>query len=112
MPAAARAAPARDPIGAVMLVRVWEYEVAPDRAAEFEQVYGPAGAWAQLFAASPGYLGTELYRAVGRPGRYLTVDRFSDAAAWQQFSGEHGAEYAELDSRCAHLTTSQLEIQG
>ena len=32
------------PIGALMLVRVWEYEVVPGRQAEFEQLYGSAGA--------------------------------------------------------------------
>jgi heme-degrading monooxygenase HmoA len=94
-----------------MLVRVWEYEVAAGREAEFEQLYGSAGAWAQLFARSAGHLGTELYRGVERPGRYLTVDRFSDSESWRRFRGEHGTDYAELDSRCAPLTTSQVEIR-
>jgi heme-degrading monooxygenase HmoA len=93
-----------------MLVRVWEYEVVPGREAEFEQLYGPAGAWAQLFARSAGYVSTELYRGVDRPGRYLTVDLFSDAESWRRFLGEHGGYYAELDSRCEELTTSQAEI--
>ena len=39
-----------------MLVRVWEYEVAPGCEVEFEQLYGSAGAWAQLFARSAGHL--------------------------------------------------------
>jgi heme-degrading monooxygenase HmoA len=95
-----------------MLVRVWEYDVSLGREAEFELVYGSAGEWAQLFARSPGYVGTELYRGVGRPGRYLTVDRFSDPGSWQRFLSEHGADYAELDSRCAQLTTSQVEIRS
>jgi heme-degrading monooxygenase HmoA len=99
-----------DPIGALMLVRVWEYEVVAGREAEFEQLYGSAGAWAQLFARSAGHLSTELYRGVDRPGRYLTVDRFSGADSWQQFLTEHGGDYAELDSRCAELTTSEVEI--
>lgn len=37
-----------------MLVRVWEYEVAPGCEAEFEQLYGSTGAWAQLFARQSG----------------------------------------------------------
>jgi hypothetical protein len=100
-----------DPIGAVMLVRVWEYEVVAGRAAEFERLYGSAGAWAQLFARSAGHLGTELYRGVDQPARYLTVDRFSDTDSWQQFLREHGEDYAELDARCSQLTTSQVEIR-
>lgn len=94
-----------------MLVRVWEYEVAPGLEAEFEQLYGSAGAWAQLFARSAGHLSTELYRAVDQPARYLTVDRFADADSWREFLREHGAAYAELDSRCAAVTTSELEIR-
>jgi hypothetical protein len=93
-----------------MLVRVWEYEVVPGREVEFEQLYGSDGAWAQLFARSAGHLSTELYRGVDLPARYLTVDRFSDADSWQRFLSEHGKDYAELDSRCAKLTTSQVEI--
>jgi heme-degrading monooxygenase HmoA len=93
-----------------MFVRVWEYEVVPGREAEFEQVYGSAGDWARLFARSAGHLGTELFRGVDRPTRYLTVDRFSDSDSWQGFLTEHGDDYAELDIRCAALTTSEAEI--
>src|SRR4051794_16118121 len=100
-----------DPIGVLMLVRVWEYQVVPGREAEFEQLYGSAGAWAQLFARSASHVSTELYRGVDQPARYLTVDRFSDTRAWQQFLSEHGSDYAELDSGCAQLTTSQVEIR-
>ena len=94
-----------------MLVRVWEYEVVSGREAEFEQRYGSAGAWAQLFARSTGHVSTELYRGVEQPTRYLTVDRFSDTDSWRRFLSEHGSDYAELDSRCAPLTTSQVEIR-
>ena len=55
------------PIGALMLVCVWEYEVVPSREAEFEQLYGSAGAWAQLFARSARHASTELYREVDQP---------------------------------------------
>ena len=94
-----------------MLVRVWEYEVVPGREAEFEQLYGSAGAWAQLFARSTGHVSTELYRGVEQPARYLTVDRFSDTDSWQRFLSEHGGDYAELDARCALLATSEAEIR-
>ena len=95
-----------------MLVRVWQYDVAPGHEGEFERLYGASGAWAQLFGRGAGYLGTELFRAVQRPGRYITVDRFSSAEAWHQFLSEHGTAYAELDSRCAELTREEIDLLG
>ena len=95
-----------------MLVRVWQYDVTPGQEAEFERLYGTSGAWAQLFARSSGYLGTELFRAVQRPGRYVTVDRFSTEEAWHRFLGEHRRAYTELDSRCAELTDAEADLLG
>jgi hypothetical protein len=95
-----------------MLVRVWQYDVASGREVEFERLYGASGAWAQLFARSGDYLGTELYQAVERPGRYLTVDRFSSPESWRQFLSKYGPDYAELDSRCAELTRTEIDVLG
>lgn len=93
-----------------MFVRVWQYDVAEGLEADFERVYGSDGDWARLFAASGGYLGTELFRCVGEPGRYLTVDRFTSSNAWRQFLTEHGPTYAELDHQVAGLTLHEEEL--
>ena len=95
-----------------MLVRIWQYDVVLGKEPEFERFYGPAGRWAQLFARSADHLGTELYRAVGQRGRYLTVDRFTSTTAWRRLLDEHGEDYDALHSRCAQLTTSEVEILG
>src|SRR5262245_2139467 len=57
-------------------VIVWEFRVRAGCEREFEEAYGPGGAWAQLFAASPDCLGTELLRDEADHRRYLTVDRW------------------------------------
>ena len=93
-----------------MLVRVWEYDVVPGREQEFEEVYGADGAWARLFARSPGFRGVDLYSDVRRRSRYVTIDRFDDEQAWLDFLAEHGAEYAELDRNTGHLTLSETEL--
>ncbi|MBA3893612.1 MAG: hypothetical protein H0X69_07935 [Gemmatimonadales bacterium] len=46
---------------------VWEYEIRPDRLAEFEALYGAAGAWSDLFRLAEGYRGTELFCDTARP---------------------------------------------
>jgi hypothetical protein len=58
---------------------------------------GSDGDWARLFASSDGFRGTELFRSLTDPGRYLTVDRFTDEGAWRAFMSEYGDPYRRLD---------------
>ena len=79
---------------------VWEFRVAADKQSEFEEIYAPQGAWAKLFARSPEFRGTHLLRDPAVPGRYLTIDTWSSAAAFEQFKETHSADYKSLDQRC------------
>ena len=92
------------------LTRVWQYDVRHGAEAEFVEAYGAGGSWALLFAASDGYLGTELFRSLEMPGRYLTVDRFIDRPAWHRFLADHGSAYQRLDERCADLTLAEHDL--
>ena len=74
-----------------MIALVFSYEVREP--AEFERAYGPEGEWAQFFRTGRGYIGTELLRDVELPGRYLVVDRWETAAAYNAFAAEHREEY-------------------
>ncbi|HET7572084.1 MAG TPA: antibiotic biosynthesis monooxygenase [Gaiellaceae bacterium] len=74
-----------------MIALVFSYEVRDP--AEFERVYGPEGDWAQFFRGGRGYVGTELLRDVEQPGRYLVVDRWESADAYNTFVAEHRDEY-------------------
>ena len=74
-----------------MLVLVFSYEARD--AAEFERVYGPEGEWAEFFRQGDGYVGTELLRDVETAGRYLVVDRWESADAYNAFAEANRAEY-------------------
>jgi heme-degrading monooxygenase HmoA len=74
-----------------MLALVFSYQARDP--AEFERVYGPEGEWAQFFRAGPGYVGTELLRDVEAPGRYVVIDRWESAEAYNAFVSERQAEY-------------------
>jgi heme-degrading monooxygenase HmoA len=89
---------------ALRFTAVWEFQVKPEAIAVFESIYGPAGAWAQLFRQSPDYRGTELIRDLDRPGRYLTLDHWTSREALQGFKQVNHAEYAALDKQCQSLT--------
>jgi heme-degrading monooxygenase HmoA len=76
-----------------VIALVFSYEVRDS--AEFERVYGPEGEWAGFFRGGRGYVGTELLRDVEAPGRYLVVDRWESAEAYNAFIAEHREEYME-----------------
>ena len=74
-----------------MIALVFSYEARNPE--EFEQVYGPNGEWAEFFRGGRGYIGTELLRDLENPGRYLVIDRWETADAYNAFVAEHRDEY-------------------
>ena len=91
-------------------VLVWEFEVASDRREAFERMYGADGGWVRLFRLADGFLGTTLLCSPGQPARYLTIDRWTDADAYERFRREHRADYARLDQAGEQLTVAEREI--
>ena len=76
-----------------MIALVFSYEVSDP--GEFEPVYGPDGDWAAFFRGGRGYIGTELLRDVEAPGRYLVIDRWESADAYNAFVAAHREDYME-----------------
>ncbi len=74
-----------------MIALVFSYEVRD--VAGFERAYGPGGDWAQFFTDATGYIGTELLRDAETPGRYLVIDRWDSAGAYNSFAARHREEY-------------------
>ena len=91
-----------------MIALVFSYEVRD--AAAFEQVYGPEGDWARFFRQGRGYVGTELLRDVETPGRYLVVDRWDSADAYNAFAGEHREEYMRRVDETRYLYDQELRF--
>lgn len=86
---------------------LWSFTVPPEHAAEFERHYGPDGTWARLFAQARGYIGTSLLADTTQAGRYLTIDRWTDEAAYRSFRADFSADYARLDRECERLTAGE-----
>jgi heme-degrading monooxygenase HmoA len=93
-----------------MFVIVWQFEVMPEHIAEFEQQYGPSGAWAQLFAKSTGYLGTRLLRDTERPHQYVTFDCWESEAEFQAFKDRFSQEYQALDGTLERLPLTETRL--
>ena len=91
-----------------MIALVFSYEVR--ETAEFERVYGPTGEWAEFFRRGRGFIGTELLRDVESPSRYLVVDRWESADAYNTFVGEHREEYMERVDATRFHYDSELRL--
>jgi len=93
-----------------MHVILWEFQARGGQEAEFERAYGPEGVWAKFFRSGDGYLGTELWRDQDRPGRYVTVDRWTTSEAYETFRAAHPDEYKAIDARCEMLTEREAHL--
>lgn len=92
-----------------MYVIVWEFEPRAGQEPEFERAYASDGDWAILFGRSSEYRGSELLRsAAGR--RYVTVDRWTSAEAFDAFRDRWRADYEALDRKCESLTQREALI--
>ena len=93
-----------------MHVAIWELTVRAGAEREFEELYGPGGAWASLFRTAAGYLGTELLRPLADSRRYLTIDRWETAESYAAFREARAAEYQALDARGDALTEEERVV--
>jgi heme-degrading monooxygenase HmoA len=74
-----------------VIALVFSYEVRDAEA--FEQAYGADGEWAQFFRLGTGYIGTELLHDLEIPTRYIVIDRWESAEAYNAFAAERRDEY-------------------
>jgi len=88
-------------------VYLWEYLVREDAVERFRAIYGPSGEWVRLFARSPGFVRTELFRDAANPRRFVTADYWLSAHARDRFRTAHAGEFAALDHACEALTEQE-----
>jgi heme-degrading monooxygenase HmoA len=64
----------------------------------------------QLFRRADGYLDTRLLRDRATPGRYVTMDRWEDEAAYRAFRVRLAAEHDAIDRECEALTIEERAL--
>jgi heme-degrading monooxygenase HmoA len=90
-----------------MYLVVWEFEVQPGSERRFEAMYGPDGPWVGLFLRDPGWAGTELLRDTENPKRYVTIDRWHSAQAYDRFLAATASEYQDIDRAGEGFTVTE-----
>jgi heme-degrading monooxygenase HmoA len=91
-----------------MIALVFSYETHD--ASEFERVYGTDGEWAEFFRPGRGYIGTELLHDVEAPARYLVIDRWESAQAYNDFVASNREEYMRRVDETRFLYDSELRF--
>jgi heme-degrading monooxygenase HmoA len=72
---------------------VFRYDVRDPQ--DFADAYGPNGEWAQFFRQGAGYIGTELLQDVDELDRFIVIDRWESAEAYNTFVTERQDEYLQ-----------------
>ena len=91
-----------------MIALVFSYEVR-DREG-FELAYGSDGEWEQFFRQGAGYIGTELLHDVEIPTRYLVIDRWESAEAYNAFATARREEYMRRVDDTRYLYDQELRF--
>jgi heme-degrading monooxygenase HmoA len=89
-----------------VIALVFSYEVRDAEA--FERAYGADGDWEQFFRRGVGFVGTELLHDVEIPTRYLVIDRWENAEAYNAFATEHRDEYMSRVDETRFLYDQEL----
>jgi heme-degrading monooxygenase HmoA len=91
-----------------VITLVFSYET--HNAEEFERVYRTDGDWAEFFTGARGYIGTELLKDVEAPSRYLVIDRWESAEAYNEFVAANRDEYMRRVDETRFLYDSELRF--
>jgi len=91
-----------------VIALVFSYEVR-DREG-FELAYGPDGEWELFFRQGDGYIGTELLHDVEIPTRFLVIDRWESAEAYNAFATSQREEYMRRVDDTRYLYDQELRF--
>lgn len=91
---------------------IWQFRAKTGCAQKMEEVYGPQGAWVQLFKrfGKAEYLGTDLLKKCDQLGVYVTIDRWESQQAYEKFLKVASHEYSALDKECESLTENETKM--
>jgi heme-degrading monooxygenase HmoA len=63
-----------------------------------------------LFRQASGFVELKLLRCEDRAGRYLTIDRWASATAFEDFKRLFVAEYQALDAQLEGLASTEVRV--
>ena len=89
-----------------MIAIVWQFDIKPGKAAEFERFYGADGEWTAVNRHARSYLGTSFMRDQTRSTRYLLVEYWSEMLVYEQHKQYRSDAIEQLEKQRAELVVS------
>lgn len=93
-----------------MYVILWQFVVREGSEGAFQRAYGADGEWARFFRTGAGFVGVELLCDPRDPRKFVTIDRWETATAYEEFSRLNAIKYREIDDRCERLTAMETHV--
>ena len=94
-----------------MVAVVWQFDIQPEMAAEFERLYGADGDWTKLSRRSRSFLGSSFLRDIGSETRYLLVEYWGEMVVYEKHLADFGDELQALERERERLV-QRMETVG
>ena len=86
-----------------MIAVVWQFDVRPGAADDFERMYGSDGEWSDLSRRSRSFLGSSFLRDISSATRYLVVEYWSEMMVYEKHVASYRNQLDALERRRATL---------
>src|SRR4026208_1425435 len=82
---------------------VWQIDIRPGAAEEFERFYGADGEWTKLSRRSRSFLGSSFLRDIGTETRYLLVEYWGEMVVYEKHLADFTEQLKALEEKRALL---------
>jgi hypothetical protein len=90
---------------------VWQFDIRPETAADFERLYGADGEWTKLSRRSRSFLGSSFLRDIGSDSRYLLVEYWGEMVVYEKHLADFSDELHLLEKERERLV-ERIETVG
>jgi hypothetical protein len=90
---------------------VWQFDIQPEMAADFERLYGADGDWTRLSRRSRSFLGSSFLRNIGTEHRYLLVEYWGEMVVYEKHLADFSDELQALEKERERLV-ERMETVG
>ena len=80
-----------------MVAVVWELEIHPGKADEFERFYGADGEWTNVSRRSRSFLGASFLKDISREDRYVLVEYWSEMLVYERHLASYDSAIKVLE---------------